>query len=428
MKSHANTMACLRDAMTSRFGTPPDAVRFVWAPYRICPLGAHIDHQLGTVTAMAIDHGVFLAFAPSRSSAMRLTSLSFAGEVGFHVDDIPPRRPGDWGNYARGAAAALNLKQHLTDGIVGVTSGGLAEVGLSSSASIGLAYLLALEDVNGMVCSPSENVRLDQFIENHYLGLNNGILDQTAVLLSRRDHLTVIDCKAFAQGSSLVELARTAPSAMCRDTASLQGESAPGVQLVGKPATMPPFSILLAFSGVTQPILSTDYNRRVAECEEAAGVLLRAAGRAGAPARLAEVSQAEYARHCDSLAGNLARRATHFFSEMDRVRSGVRAWQAGDLHEFGRLVSQSGHSSVINYECGCAPMISLHEILTRTDGVLGARFSGAGFRGCCLALLEPQAETRVVDEVQRAYAACCPEWAPSARFILCQSADGARIL
>lgn len=400
------TLEDLRTAMQSCYKIGGDRVRIVWAPYRICPLGAHIDHQLGTVTAMAIDRGVHLAFAPSGSPEVRLQSLAYAGEVSFRVDHVPPRQPGDWGNYARGAACALSQTAALKQGIVGVTSGDLAEVGLSSSASIGVAYLLALEAVNGLTRSATENVRLDQTIENQYLGLNNGVLDQSAILCSRRDHLTVIDCKAFA------------------DEASATG----AIETVPKNPAMPSFATLIAFSGLTQSVISTDYNRRVAECAEAARVLLQAAGRPLAAARLGCLTAEDYRSHRFLLSGATAKRAAHFFGEMDRVQHGIEAWRRGDLATFGQLMRESGRSSIENYECGAPPLIDLYEILNQTPGVYGARFSGAGFRGCCVALAEPHGAERALPDIQRAYAVRQPQLAARAQFFLCPSSDGARIL
>lgn len=399
---HANTLTALRAEMRSRYGVSPHAVRIVRAPYRICPLGAHIDHQLGRVTAMAIDRGVYLAFAPSGSPEVRLQSLAYAGEVRFRVDQVPPRQAGDWGNYARGAAFALGQTATLGQGLVGMTAGDLAEVGLSSSASIGVAYLLALEAVNALPRTTTDNVRLDQVIENQYLGLNNGILDQAAILCSRRDHLTVIDCQAFAGNA-------TAPGA---------------IETVPPHPAMPAFAILIAFSGLTQPVISTDYNRRVAECAEAARVLLQAAGRPLVAARLGWVTAEEYRTHRFLLSGAAARRAAHFFGEMDRVQQGLEAWRRGDLVGLGRLMRESGRSSIEHYECGAPPLIDLYEILNRTPGVWGARFSGAGFRGCCVALVEAGAAEQTLAAIQQSYALRQPPLAARSQFFLCQSSDG----
>lgn len=409
------------DALRAWYGPKAGPVRVVWAPYRICPLGAHIDHQLGTVTALALERGVYLAFAPSGSAEVRLRSLVYPGEVRFSLDAIPPRQPGDWGNYARGAAWALQRRGRLRQGLVGVTTGEWAEVGLSSSAAIGVAYLLALETVNGLDCSVADNIQLDQAIENEYLGLNNGILDQAAILCSRRQHLTVIDCKAFAEATGSTAGLTVSGS---RQTADLAG----AIQTLPAPAGQPAFAVLVAFSGLTQAVVSTDYNRRVAECAEAARVLLQAAGRPLVPARLGLVQRSEFEAYRSLLCGPAARRAEHFFSEMDRVAQGIAAWRQGDLKKLGRLMQESGLSSIRLYECGSPPLIDLYEILNRAPGVYGARFSGAGFRGCCVALVQPEAAAEAVAEVQQAYAARQPALAGRARFLVCQSADAARLL
>ncbi len=398
----------LKRQMQSRYGVAPEKVRVVKAPYRICPLGAHIDHQLGWVTAMTIDQAVFLAYAPSGSREMRLSSLAFDGLVRFHLDQIPPRLQGDWGNYARGAAMALNQAQPLTQGLVGITAGRLGEGGLSSSSSIGVAYLTALADVNGLHYSAAELIRLDQAIENGYLGLNNGILDQSAILLSRQGCLTLINCQAFAESPER------------RNEPGLP----PGIRLIAHAPSMPPFAILIAFSGVSQPLVGTAYNSRVRECAEAAAVLLKAAGRDQPRPKLAHVTLQEFEAHRALLTGPLARRAEHFFSEMQRVRQGVQAWQDGQLETFGQLVTESGWSSIRNYECGSPPLIDLFQILIRTAGVYGARFSGAGFRGCCVALVDPPTARQLVPQIQAAYAARQPELAKAASILLCQPDDG----
>lgn len=389
----------LRGEVVQRFGVTPDQVRVVRSPYRICPLGAHIDHQLGTVTAMALDEAVHLAYAPLAEPRARLYSLDFEGEVAFDFGDVPDRRDGDWGNYPRGAVRALQGSgQRLGRGLVGVTAGRLGEGGLSSSAAIGVAYLLALEEVNGLSLSADDNIALDQAIENGYLGLRNGILDQSAILLSRRDQLTVIDCKTLKH------------------------------EVVPAGRDMPPFEILIPFSGLTQALVSTDYNRRVDECREAATTLLRAAGRDDREPRLGHLSEAEFEAHRSTLDGAPARRAAHYFTEMARVRGGIAAWRAGDLTQLGRLMTASGDSSIRQYECGCPPLIDLYEILVQTGGVYGGRFSGAGFRGCCVGLVRPEAAAQAAEEVRAHYAERHPDLAVGAPVLICRPADGAAII
>jgi galacturonokinase len=391
-----NKLAQLRDEVVRRYRVPPSSVRVVWAPYRICPLGAHIDHQLGDVTAMAIDRGVLVAYAPAASEHVRLSSLDFPGQVDFLLSDVPDRQGDQWGNYARGAVRALQQQHRLTRGIVGVTAGSISGGGLSSSAAIGVALLMALEDVNQLQISVRENIALDLAIENQYLGLRNGILDQAAILLSRRNQLTVVNCRTWEH------------------------------RLVPRSPSAKPPGILIAFSGLQQALVSTDYNLRVQECAEAAERLLQAVGRSDQPCVLGRVEPEEYEAHAACLSGAPARRARHFFTEMQRVRQGVEAWQRGDLTAFGRLISASGHSSIVNYQCGCPPLIDLYEILLRTPGVYGARFSGAGFRGCCMALVDPDGGWQAAEHVRLAYAARYPDLAARADVLWCASDDGAR--
>ena len=128
------------------------------------------------------------------------------------------------------------------------------------------------------------------------------------------------------------------------------------------------------------------------------------------------------------LDGAPARRARHFFGETNRVERGIAAWDRGDLVEFGRLMSESGRSSIENYECGSPPLIDLYGLLTETDGVYGARFSGAGFRGCCIALVDAARADAAAVAVRERYAALHPQLATDAPVIICGSANGAAIL
>jgi len=257
---------------------------------------------------------------------------------------------------------------------------------------------VALEDANSLAVTPQENIALDQAIENAYLGLRNGILDQSAILLSRRDHLMYLDCRTREH------------------------------ELIPAPNLPEPLTVLIVFSGLKQALVGTDYNRRVDECRTAAATLLRALGRPDAEPVLRNIEPDEYASCGHELAGPPARRAAHFFSEMQRVRAGVACWRRGDLDAFGRLISASGESSIRNYECGCPPLVDLYEILISSDGVYGARFSGAGFRGCCLALVAAGAAEQAAAAVLRRYRERQPQLAGQADAFVCRTDDGARIL
>jgi len=395
--SESDVHETLRQETIRRYGARPGDVRVVRSPYRICPLGAHIDHQQGVVTAMAIDRALHVAYAPA-AGRVRLSSLDFPGEVAFPLHRVPERSDGDWGNFARGAVRALQRRYPLRFGIEGVTAGRLDGGGLSSSAAIGVALLLALEQANSLMVTERENVALDAAIENDYLSLRNGILDQSAILLSRRDHLTRLDCRTQEY------------------------------ELIPAPNGLEPWSVLIAFSGLKQALVGTDYNRRVAECRTAAARLLQAVNRPAAEPVLRNIEPDEYALHARVLNGPAARRAAHFFAEMEHVRQGVTCWRRGDLAGFGRLISASGDSSIRNYECGCPPLVELYEIMLATEGVYGARFSGAGFRGCCVALVAARAADQAAASILGRYRARQPQLADQATAFVCRTDHGACII
>ena len=376
-----------------------DDVRVVYSPLRICPLGAHVDHQLGLVCGFALDQGVHLAFAARDDDLVQLRSTGFEEPVEFRLGAIPPRREGYWGNYAAGAAEALVKQYGIRRGLDGFLSGSLPSGGLGSSGAVGVAYLLALEAANELIVSPEENIELDRYTENVYLGVNNGILDQSMTLLNSRGRLLFLDCETS------------------------------GYETIAPGAGMPDPKIVVAYSGHSDSLVTTDYNKRVAECQEAARQLLAHAGEeAPDDVRLRNVPEQTFEEHADKLDPKLKKRATHFFTECARVRDGVEAWEAGDLDKLGQLIRQSGHSSIENYECGRPELVTLYDILNETPGVVGARFSGAGFRGSCIGLVTGGREGDIRDAVLSRYAAKHPSTPAPPDVFFCNTDDGARIL
>lgn len=390
----------LRRQVAGMFGTAAREVRIVRSPYRICPLGAHIDHQLGPVTGMALEHELLFGFVPRREPAVRVRSLNFAGEMTVDLSAPLAPKQGDWGDYLRGAVFALRRQfGELAWGLDGLVAGDSRIGGLSSSASVGCAYLLALESANDLDATPTLNVELDRMIENEYIGLHNGLLDQSMILLSRCRHLTHLDCRT--------------------------GEH----DLLPLPGAAPPLTVVVAYSGLSRTLIGTDYNRRVDECRTGARMLMERAGLpAPEPPQLGRVPEAVFDAHLEQIADPFRKRARHFITETRRVRAGVDAWRAGNLAAFGMLMNDSGQSSIDNYECGSPHLISLYRILRATPGVYGARFSGAGFRGCCIGLADPARAAQIQQQVLARYAEAHPDFAGNGSVYCCDSADAASVV
>ena len=123
-----------------------------------------------------------------------------------------------------------------------------------------------------------------------------------------------------------------------------------------------------------------------------------------------------------------ARRARHFYTECDRVTDGVKAWKEGDIEKFGKYIFESCESSMNNYECGSPELIDIYEIMRRTDGIYGGRFSGAGFKGACIALVDPKKKDGIKQFVTNEYLKKYPQYKDSFEVYFCHPCHGVDFL
>jgi galactokinase len=351
----------------------------IFSPYRICPIGAHIDHQGGAVLGRTINLGTTLKYQPLDSNEIHIASDQF-GEAKFFIGDLDKLH---WARYAHAAARVLKpkrgMKAHVTGSLIGA--------GLSSSASVGLAYLKALAAVNNIELTDEQLVHLDFELECNELGLQNGLLDPMSIIYGKKNALLFMDTE-------------TGSVSLIPD--SLAGDSV----------------WLVAYSGISRELTKSGYNVRVAECHEAAACLQNGAWKLGdIPRELFEAKKM-------SLPKNLLKRAEHFFSEVERVHLGKQVWAESDMVHFGKLMNQSCESSIKNYESGSEVLIQLHEVVSSTTGVYGSRFSGGGYGGCVVALAKRDLAENICAEITEKFAAIYPEL-PSQVFVA-ETGDGLR--
>lgn len=376
------------------YGRDPEEISF--SPYRICPIGAHSDHNLGKITGLAIDKGIHIAYKPKKNGVVEMCSLQFPKRAQWHIKEIG-EKTGDWADYLRGATWALSAHYPLTVGISGVIEGSLPIGGLSSSAAVILAFLDALCKVNGIHMEPQELIDIAFNAEKNYVGVNVGTLDQSCEVLSRKNHLLYLDCK-----DNHYELIPTNPS-------------------------MKPYQIAIFFSGLEHSLAGSKFNMRVDELRAGVYALQALAsldyGKFN-ETNARDVSLDIYQTYKDKLPVQWARRCEHCDTEFQRVEAGVEAWRRGDLETYGRLSFESGWSSIHNWESGAPEQIRLYEIMRETSGIYGGRFSGAGFKGCCMALIDPDKADEICETVERQYLTAFPEMVGKYSFHLCESADG----
>ena len=387
-------MRCV-EKFESIYGKEPGNVAF--CPYRVCPIGAHSDHQLGKITGMAIDKGIHIAYAPKMNGVVELTSLQFDKRAQWHISSIPGEKVNDWADYLRGATLILSKHYPLQMGISGVIEGTLPIGGLSSSAAVILAFLSALCDVNKLTLRPEEMIRIAKAAENLYVGVACGKLDQSCEVYCKKDHLLYLDTR-----DDSYELIPTDPS-------------------------MKPYKIAIFFSGVERTLAGSKFNMRVDECRSAAYALKALSGMEYGKfdeTNLRDVPYEVYLQYKDRLPETWAKRAEHWYTEFQRVEMGVQAWRKGDLETYGKLSFESGRSSIYNWETGSDELKTLYEIMTRIDGIYGGRFSGAGFKGCCMALIDPAYEEAICQQVTQQYLKTFPLLEGKYSVHICQSADG----
>jgi galactokinase/galacturonokinase len=273
--------------------------------------------------------------------------------------------------------------------------------GLSSSAAVLVAYVMALAKANDIILNKMETIRITSEAEREYVGLSNGILDQACVVLSEKESLLYLDT----------------------DTGDYK--------LLPMSNKMPPFELGIIFSGLTRTLISSDYNLRVSECKVAAWNILSLKNQqlnTLDKTFLRDVPEAFFHETKKGFPERFAKRAEHFYSECERVRRGVLAWEKGDIETFGKLIFDSCKSSIDKYECGSPELIAIYDIMRETGGVYGGRFSGAGFKGACICLLNPLKKKEIREKITSKYLEKFPQYSDSFEFHLCSIGSGARFI
>lgn len=389
-------MRC-EELFTKQYQREPEGVAFT--PYRVCPIGAHSDHQFGKITGFAIDKGIHMAYGPKKNGIIEVSSLQFNKRAQFHIHSTPKTKQEDWADYLRGATIALGQRYNLTVGLCGVIDGELPIGGLSSSAAVTITFLAALCKVNDLHISKSEMIQLAMSAENEYVGVSCGKLDQSCEVYCKKNYLLYMDMR-----DDSYELIPTHPD-------------------------MKPYKIAIFFSGVERTLAGSKFNMRVDECRSAAYALEAYAGMEYGKfkeSNLRRVPYDVYLQYKDRLPENWAKRAEHWYTEYDRVQRGAEAWRRGDIEEYGRLSFESGYSSIYNWETGSPELKALYEIMTKTEGIYGGRFSGAGFKGCCMALIDPAYEDAIKAKVTAEYLKEFPQLEGKYSAFICESANGAK--
>jgi galactokinase len=346
-----------------------DDIRVVRAPGRVNLIGEHTDYNEGFVLPAAIDLELRIAYLPSADRRVELIRLDSGERDGFDLD-TPRAKTGSWLDYVAGTAWALAEAGLPLTGLRGVVASTLpTSAGLSSSAAIELASAWAMLDDGAAAVDRFELARRCQRAENGYVGVMGGLMDQ------------------FAESCGV------AGAALFLDCRSSEWRAVPlpaGLELV------------VLHTGSPRSLTRSEYNLRRSQCEAAVAALSRTDHSIRS---LRDVTPGALGAAAGQLDAVEFRRASHIVSENERVGATVQALEAGDLEAVGMLFAASHASLRDDYEVSSPELDAMVDIAVAVPGVIAARMTGAGFGGCTVNLVRPEAVDALTEAVVARYPA-----------------------
>ena len=337
---------------SSRFGKEPEHIFF--CPGRINLIGEHIDYNGGKVMPCAISLGTYLAIAKNKDRLLRFQSLDFSEKVELRLQESYSKTGKAWFNYPLGVINELVQEGNTISGIDMLFYGNLPiGAGLSSSASIEVVTCFAISQMFGLKISNKEIALLGKKVENEFIGVNSGIMDQFAVVMGKKNRAILLDCDTL-------------------DYEYLPFETGD-------------YSLAIINSNKQRTLADSKYNERFAEC----GKALKALKKELNVTHLCDIDLKTFEDHRHLINDPvLDKRALHVISENFRVGEARSALKTNDLVSFGKEMYASHQSLKDWYEVSGKELDTIVEFCKTYDDCIGARMTGAGFGGCAIALVK----------------------------------------
>ena len=341
----------------------------VHSPGRINLIGEHTDYNQGFVMPSAIDKYITLSFKPNDTENFcRIYSKTFG--TGFEIQlNKKLSKTNGWQNYILGVINELHKAEHSFEGFDCLIESKLpVGAGISSSAALECGFASGLNELFNLGLNPLEIVKLSQKAENEFVGSNCGIMDQYASVMSRKDHLILLDCR------------------------SLEAEYIP--------ADFGDFKLLLLNTNVSHNLADSEYNTRRKECETAVEIISKDNKSVQS---LRDLDQKLLEEYKDVLSPTIFNRCSYVLHENERVLKAAKALRKGKLEEFGELMYASHDGLQHNYEVSCPELDFLVDFSRSKDFIYGSRMMGGGFGGCTLNLIKEEKIDSYIHEVSEAY-------------------------
>lgn len=361
----------MREALVQQFTElyqkAPAATYFT--PGRVNLIGEHIDYNGGLVLPAAVTLGTTLCMAPNDDQVFRFKSLNFPDTKEVAVSASYQKEGNGWFNYPIGIINQLEAEGKTITGFDFLFHGNIpVSSGLSSSASIEVLTAYALNDFLNLGYSRLELALMGQKVENEFIGVNCGIMDQFAVAFGEKDQAILLNCDTLKHIMVDCQLGN--------------------------------YNLAIINTNKSRKLEESKYNERVAECNEA----LIALNQEIKLNNLCELTAEKFALHKHLITDpKILDRATHVVTENDRVHLAAKALGAQDLETFGRLMYASHQSLKELYEVSGKELDTIVDFCQEYPQVIGARMTGAGFGGCAIALLEKGAEEDFAKQLNAYY-------------------------
>jgi galactokinase len=331
--------------------------RTFFAPGRINLIGEHTDYNGGHVFPASISYGTYALGIKRDDQKLRFYSLNFPeiGVIECNLTELAFNEKDSWANYPKGMTLFMQESGcEILHGADILFYGNIPNgAGLSSSASIELATGVLLNGLFDLKMDRIEMIRLGQKVENHYIGVNSGIMDQFAIGMGKKDHAILLNCQ------------------------TLEYKYAP----IG----LKDYAIMVINTNKRRTLAGSKYNERRIQCEQALSDLQQKLSISS----LGELTPAEFEIHKHLIRDEIhQKRAKHAIYENARTLEALEKLQHGELHHFGKLMNESHRSLRDDYEVTGLELDTIVETAWEQDFVLGARMTGAGFGGCAIAIVK----------------------------------------